>query len=444
MSLLCEIAPDAAVQNAPNGDPAQLIDDICAGRVDPDNLSLAEERTIRRFCRACTRASEARIRALVDRGHIKRARRERSDHMKMRSVLLHAGLLSARQQWPIKVTHPPAKQEATRKHRLRMAFEGLPQIGRFLAKARARQFLRAKKSGGYRPITSFYWIDKARQYVLKSALTPFASLHDAQHMLAHDPERRGPAAARKSLLKALNECSDDSVFIQFDIADCYGSISHRWIEESIGLDPAIIQRQIHLGGMLIDHPRGHAIVRASHEATARKGRWGIPQVSRVSSLIAEQAMAAVLKSAAVFSELPSFAWSDNLGIIVPRDRVDDVERLVCEAFWSHGAGPFELTVTRRAVTAEFKFLGIWYRKGTDGAEAFIPEEVICAWEASTFDRLVDCSLRELGDIERHVHGKIAQWAWCPRAIEAREYLLGCIQSIRADLEINETAAESLP
>ena len=246
----------------------------------------------------------------------------------MRGVLLHALLLTARQKWPIKTTEPLAVQEATRKHRLRTAFDALTKVGNLNSPARAYQSARQKKHGGRRIITSFHWVDKARQYALKSAITPFANLHVAQFLLSRNPERRGLAAVRKSLLAALDECGEDSVFMQFDVADFYGSISHRWIEGSISLDPSITQKHIHTGGMNIKIIRDHAIVRALHEAKRRGGRWGIPQGSRVSPLIAEQAMAAVLGSAAIFSELPSFAWSDNLGMIVPRARVSDVERLV--------------------------------------------------------------------------------------------------------------------
>lgn len=421
-------------------DPMQLVDDICADRIDAGELSLHEELAIRRWCRATTRASEARIQSYIDHGRFRAARRERDAHMCKRAVLLHACLVTVRKAFRIDQPTQLQREEARQK-RLRLAFRKVAKVGRFRCSARGWQRLRPKRNGGARPITTFHLVDQARQYVLKSALTPFASFHDAQFMLARDAARRGPAAVRKSLLTALDQCGEDSVFMQFDVVDFYGSIAHRWLEESLHMDPAITMRQIHLGGMIIEPCGDNVFVHATHEANKRGGRWGIPQGSRLSSLIAEHVMAEVLRSAAVFSDLPSFVWSDNLGAIVPKVRAREVERLVREAFGAHEAGPFTLTVTSRPVTAEFKFLGAWYRKLPGKSVAFIPDEIVSTWEASIIDRLLTCSEVDLPKIENHVRGKLAQWAWCPRAREAHDYLNDIVQSLWASFSRSPLPSE---
>lgn len=411
-------------------DPAQLIDDVCAGRIAISDLSAAEELAIRWWCRNCTQCSVADIQSLIARGHFRHARRARNEHFKKRTIHLYAALMSVRAVWPMKSSHTAEEREHARQQRLRAAFEALKSVGNFNAPARATRFARPKKNGGFRLITSFNWVDKARHYVLKSALTPFANLHASQFMLSHDTARRGPAAVRKALLAALNECGEDSVFMQFDVVDFYGSISHRWIEENLGLDPSIIQKHIHVGKMIIKDKGDNANVRALHEANQRGGQWGIPQGSRVSPLIAEQAMAAVLGSAAVFSEMPLFVWSDNLGMVVPRGMRDDIERLVRDAFASHDAGPFNLTVTSHPVSREFKFLGCWYSKEADGAKAFIPEDVIAGWQNAVGGQLTFCPRSEIDKVEARIRSKLAQWAWCKDAVAAGEELLGLIQSRR--------------
>lgn len=321
-----------------------------------------------------------------------------------------------------------------------MAFSALAHVGRFGSSARGWQRPQGKKCGGVRPITRFNWVDKARQYVLKSALTPFANLHEAQFMLSRDTGQRGPAAVRRSLLAALDQCSDDSVFMQFDVVNFYGSIFHAWLEERLHLDPAIIRRQIHSGGMTIEHAGNTVPSMQRMEPSESGGRWGIPQGSRLSSLIAELTMADILRSAAVFLELPLFVWSDNLGIIVPRVKAMEVEQLVREAFGVHEAGPFELTVSQRSVRSEFKFLGTWYQKEPNGARAFIPDAVVRGWEMSVEADLLHSSFDELDRIEKRVISKLAQWAWCPRAKEAGEHLKGVIQSLRGSTEQNDLAA----
>lgn len=392
-------------------DPAALLEDVTEMRRNPRTVSLDEELSLRRWCRERALQSASAIQRLVDRGHLRNARREARAHMRRKEVLVDALFRAARKEWPTRKNMSLDQAELRRKRRLRMVFEQVGVIGMFHAPAKARQRRFPKKDGGTRKITSFYWVDKARQLVLKAALTPFADLHTAQFMLSRDRLRRGTAAVRKALLTSLSQCGHDCLFLHFDIVDFYGSISHEWLERNLGIDNAIIHRQTHTGGMKIVPADPMAPVRDDHEATQEKGRWGIPQGSALSALIAEQVMASVLRSVAALDGLPLFAWSDNVGVIVPRERAGAIESHVREAFASHGAGPFQLSMSAHPVTSPFKFLGTWYQKTGEDARASIPKQVIDAWVSSIGSRLVTCWDDEIDDIERHVDGKAAQWGW---------------------------------
>ena len=126
-------------------------------------------------------------------------------------------------------------------------------------------------------------------------------------------------------------------------------------------------------------------------------------------------MASVIRSVAVFEELPAFIWSDNVGVLAPRIRVREVVELARNAFADHGAGPFNLTVSTWPVSKPFKFLGVWYIRHEDKADALVPWEVLNAWQASIASRLQLCWDDEIDAIERAVDKKLARWRWCPDA-----------------------------
>lgn len=417
-------------------DPVRFIDAIVAGQINAATVTLAEELAIRRWCRERTTLSASSIKRLYDRGHLKNARRERAAHMTRREVLLDALFAAARKRWPTHSGMSAERRERQRRHRLTQVINHLGRVQQFRRGARGRQFDLPKSNGGTRVVTSFDWVDRARQHVLKSALLPFANLHAAQFMLAREPKRRGPAAVREALLATLSACSDDSVFLHFDVRDFYGSISHEWLERHLAFDPAIVRKQLHTGCMTFRANGAMATDRGDHDATREKDRRGIPQGSVVSPLIAEQVMASVLRSAAALEGLPLFVWSDNLGVIVPRGRAREIGDLVTAAFAQHGAGPFQVTLSERSATAPFQFLGVWYRKGPMGPQAFIPWEVLAAWESAVVDpdllTLWDDEVDDrLGNMDRAITAKLARWRWCPEARDVEQRLRRLISARRA-------------
>ncbi|MFL0415871.1 reverse transcriptase domain-containing protein [Sphingomonas sp. 179-A 2A2 NHS] len=307
----------------------------------------------------------------------------------------------------------PDTLEAVRQERLVDVFDALPRINDFSHPARAMSFTRPKRSGGVRRLTSFYWEDDARMRILKSTLIPFADLHDSQFMLAQDRLRRGPASVRENLLQALRETEGGHVFLQFDIRDFFGSISHAWLEGYLDLDRECVKRFVHTGEMLIVPTGEMRADRRNDDASKANGRSGvgIPQGSALSSLVAEMAMAEVLRSDAVFGRVRLFAWSDNLGVLAPRDEALAVEELVRGAFARHEAGPFHLEVKHSPITSEFKFLGVWYRKVGSDAVAFVPDAVATGWANDVCADVLIADAGALSKMERRIRSKLAAWSW---------------------------------
>lgn len=348
------------------------------------------------------------------------------------AVRLDALMFAARRHRPSTLVQSPAEREAVRQRRLADVFSALSSIASFSQPARAQTFCRPKPRGGERALTTFFWEDDARLRILKSALTPFANLHDSQFMLAQNGHRRGPASVREALLQALREAEGEQVFLQFDVRDFFGSISHAWLEDHLGLDRGIVRRFVHTGEMLIvpiGEMRGDRLTGDARQENGRSG-VGIPQGSALSSLIAEMVMADILRSDAVFDKGRLFTWSDNLGVLVPRGEAGVIEELIQAAFGRHGAGPFHLISESRPVTSEFKFLGAWYRVEAGLPRAFIPEAVARGWADNVCADILTASESELLRMEQRVRGKEAAWNWWSGMAAISAQVRALIQSAR--------------
>jgi hypothetical protein len=315
-------------------------------------------------------------------------------------------------------------------------FNALPIVARFDGQATAIVKYVQKPGGGNRPITSFSWLNYARQRLLVSTVQPFADFHCAQFQRQPEPEHRGLAAVRKALLKALEDADDTHVFLHMDVRDFYGSIRHSWVEGHLGVERGIVQRHIHTGGMRFIPLNAIADVRQADEAlreSDRRGGRGLPQGSALSPLVAEMVMADILRSAAVFNEVQLFVWSDNIGVLVPRSGVGALQESIREAFLSHGAGPFQLTSTVHSVAREFKFLDTWYRVEHGEALAYVPDAVAMAWEASISGRLLTAGLDKLDQIEMHIRSKLAAWSWWEGSEDIKDHLSGALARARRSL-----------
>lgn len=417
-----------------NGEMVEaLLDAIRAGRLQAGAVTWRDEMALRRHCARVTAGLVAKIEGRVRRGDARIARREFAAFCLRLEVQLNALFRAARKELPTPAGAGSSEVEDLRCRRLALVLQHAGKIGRFTGRARATVFHKRKPNGRRRAITRFGLIDRARQLILKQGLTPFADLHPSQFMMSHEPERRGPAAVRKALLEMLRTSGPNDVLVQFDVRDFYGSIKHEWVERFLRLDPSLTQRHIHTGGMLFKTFGATVTVPAmEHEAKSKTGLCGLPQGSAVSPIVAEMAMADVLRSSAVFADHRFVVWSDNLAVIVPRDRVEEIADLVRAAFEQHDAGPFSLSGPTVSDTGgECQFIKMWFKPCPwDVVTAFIPAAVQATWVLSIGARLMTCADDDLPSIERHVAGKIANWSWYPpthriaeevwRLVEARK------------------------
>jgi RNA-directed DNA polymerase len=387
----------------------------------PEMITRREEDHLRSFCRSQVSRWQRRIARLVQARSMRKAQRASRQMRRKLGVRLYALLQASRKA----VEYDPENMclEQLRRRRLTLAFEHLRDINCFDAPAQGTVWNKSKSSGeGVRPICSFNWTDKARQHLLDLTLQPFAGYHPSQSLLRFGNEGRGVTAACKALLEALGGCADEHVFVQIDVKDFFGSISHEWLESNLPLAGGTIRRHVHTGEMNLKM-RDTACKEIRLSRTARQG---IPQGSALSQLVAEMVMSDILRGITVPPGVRIVTYADNIGMVVPKGCEAAVEELFRGAFERHGAGPFQLTCSKPVpVTNSFPFLGLSFavREGTPTVD--VPEETWGVWLCEIGDEVLVASPKELADIERKARGKLAQWRMCSgiEALETRAFSL---------------------
>lgn len=313
--------------------------------------------------------------------------------------------------------------------------EGFQDIGRFNRPALAFLEPKVKKDGTFRTTIRFDWRDYARQYLLDKIYTPFAEFHPAQYQRKKVPGLGGTAAIREALSTALTMANRNDVFVHFDIVRCYDHIPVGWLERNLWLPKDIIRGHVHTIGMRLVRNGNQNVRDDLDEAVWKNGRLGLPQGSALSPLISDIVIASILRAAAVSKKYPLFVWSDNIGVIVPREDVAALKEDFRAAFAQHEAGPFELTVSVHPIDREFKFLGYWFRRTKEGVDVFCPTTIADAWLGSVYERLsVADAFEEIRHIESHVQGKLGQWKWWPGVSEYKEEALQLIADHKDLLE----------
>jgi RNA-directed DNA polymerase len=372
------------------------LDQVIAGRIDPSAIDLQEQATIAAVCRDVVRQKHEQISAHASSGHGRIARKKQNELIRSLAPRLLAAQFALR-----KIN----KRRLIHHRRNTVSFNAVWHLAERLARnlnAPSYAIARLKrKHNGFREVCAFEAFDIARQKLVTMSITPFVRPLSSQFAL-----RGGRSAASEALLKALIDALEDAKIIHVDINDFYGSISHGWLEENLPLSAAIIQSVIlmHNGHIC----RWHLGLAHQHdEGTEGMGRWGIPQGSVASPIVAEFVMANVLRGVAdLHYGLSYFNYSDNLAILVrgDLDEVAFMERLR-GVFQTHPAGPFQIrTVGSFPISRPFPFLGYRFQKIANGSRAFIPERAAFLremnyerdlLEAETFTKLlkVEHSLR---------------------------------------------------
>jgi RNA-directed DNA polymerase len=343
----------------------RLIVQLASRAIHPASLGRPEQAAIYGYCRRTVLTKQARIANEVAAGRNWVARRKQNELLSCLPARLLASVAAIRKINRRRLMRAPGIQFSE-------VWNLADDLRRNMSRPSFGSARLKPKATGLREVVMFELFDVARQKLIAMLLRPFVRLHPVQYAL-----EGGRSVACEELLKALIQAPANARIIHVDITNCYGSISRQWLRENLPLSASIIERLV-----FPDVLRWHlGLAHCENEGTEESGRWGIPQGSAVSPIIAEFVMADILRAGADLLEgLRCFNYSDNLaviGVLVPGDFEVSafMERLV-EVFRNHRAGPFQLRfVEVSTVTRPFRFLGYHFQKTANGARAFLPERV---------------------------------------------------------------------
>lgn len=414
--------------------PSRLIRGLAGGTIDPASVTDKEQAALRAHVGIALKRMRLRIRSARDAGRLRIAKREQRALLRNPAVRLFVAFMVDR-----KTLHR-AGRSTLKKRSFESIWLAAQQLLQPSATSTAFQFLEKKARGGYRVLHQFDELGVAKQWLALCALKPFASYRPSRFVL-----KRGQSVACEELLKAMDHASEGTRFIQFDVRDFFGSISHEWLRENLPLSSEIIRRVVLISGYRIlkmdngparysanTPPHGRRI-RASSEVNIEMGQRGIPQGSAVSPIVAEIVMSNVLRSVADLLEgLTVFVHSDNIGILVPPHMDAAVlEKDLADAFDKHPAGPFHLTTSGpSSLENAFRFLGYHFEKlPGQSARAYIPDHI---WEGREAVYLADIvnaeTAREISKVAERVSGYRAAFKLWAGAIDMEARVLGAVQS----------------
>jgi hypothetical protein len=388
-----------------------LLRGLDRGTISPCSLTSAEQTELRLHGKRVLKRLRIKIRRLRDRSE-RIARREQRSLFRNTAVRLFAAYVALRKK--------SRRSTSCSKRSAPPSFERVWRLANQLARlnvpATAIRLHRPKARGGFRTVYDFDEFGAAKQEIVLYALQPFAGIRPLGFDLA-----RGQLAACEELLKAMNSAPAGTRFIQFDVRDCYGSISVEWLRSKLPLSRAIIDGVVlQQGYRIIDRSRVPVRPSASSRTEAVTGEAnadgqrgvlerGILQGSAVSPVIADMTMIDVLRSAAsVLQRLKVFSHSDNIGVLVP-PHIDTavLEKSLSDAFQAHPAGPFALTSSGpRVLSQPFRFLGYDFVKPPHRhARAVIPPGIAELREAAYYNDIADAGdLTELAKVRSSFTG----------------------------------------
>ncbi len=243
----------------------RLLRALARGETDPSAVSAPDAKALLAHCLRRVRADQARIEAAVGQGRMSIARREQFVFIGS----LAARLVAAKEAW--KKRRPPDGSPPA----FGTIWDTAEAIRALNRPASPRVWKKQKRrDGAWRPICEFEPEDKARQHLLRLALTPFASIHHAQFGL-----RRGRSAACGYLRQAMGRAEPNSCVLLTDVKDFFGSISHDWLEEFLPFPKGVTRGCITTGCMSFT-PTGRGLARPTGEEIKQLGGGASRRVRR--------------------------------------------------------------------------------------------------------------------------------------------------------------------
>lgn len=421
---------EMAIRTAEQSRARTLVVQLARGHLQPAEISAAQERCIKDFCRADVMRRAAKIEEDVQRNALRPAKRKAAALRSSLAGRVHALLLSLPRTLRDDDCLSQTERADRRAIRWGAIVGSLHDVGQLNRPAIISMRAKPKGPAGvtgqrkYRPISTFGWIDKARQRLIAFSLEPFVDYHQSQYLLRRSDWGRGRSAVCKALLDRLPAAGPNHVFIQLDVRGFYLNVSHTWLEENLPLPKDVIRAQVHTGGMMFAPIRKSITARLGLDrdgALEAMSRQGMPMGSALSTLVGEYVLAAVLRELADRQEVPLpsvhapnlHTYSDNLGLFVERAKMAAVVDLYRRTFASSAAGPFFLTCSRPSpIHGPIKFLGYWLRMRDGNAEVYVPDDVAEDKIAAITQDILTASGQELVKMRERITGVAAEWtAW---------------------------------
>ena len=201
-----------------------LLRDLLAGIIDPSSLTPLDQIALRNHGKIALERALTKITAGIEAKRTRVARREQRLLLRHPAIRIFVAYLAIRKvrlrsgSQVMKAALPPFE-------RVWGLAQQLVCLGTL---AGAIPIRKSKARGGYRTIYQFDELGVAKQWLALYALKPFASIHPSSLEL-----KRGQSVACEELLKAMESALPGTLFIQFDVRDYFGSISHEWLLEHL-------------------------------------------------------------------------------------------------------------------------------------------------------------------------------------------------------------------
>jgi hypothetical protein len=228
----------------------------------------------------------------------------------------------------------------------------------------ARSTLQPKASGGYRDITSFGLVNRARLRLIERVLKPFLRLHPNQYAVKGGGKEAAIAAVYDALKDRTSPRSLKWAF-RLDVSGFYGSINLRAVEHWLPVHRKIVENNLTLDAFNLRKAKrtsGSLYQSLPGVGSLSRGRVGIPQGSPCSNLVAEIVLAPLIDH---MHRLGAWiiAYADDILILAHTKREAEAHcKALIEALARHPAGPFDPKYAQvRRVDHGFEFLGQIFR-----------------------------------------------------------------------------------
>lgn len=399
-----------------------LLSNLRRGRISPTDLNEGQREALRAHAYKCAARKEARLRSALARGDIAIAEKIAADILRQPSTALWA----ACEQWP----------------RLDFAekFARIELIDCFAAAHSVREKLVPKRSGAMRRTLKSSAIDRARQKLLRLALSGSAV----------DVRPASWPAACEEAREAIKSAPPVAHFAVMDVRDAFGAVSHEFAlslaphvpaaalratlleafpraQQTCGLEGVEEENQNH--ETITDRTdafsmySGGCPLRAGaggpepQTLNARRGspQVGLPQGNSLSSMFAEAALKDALPTLSAGATLIRFA-DDLLIIGEEREAARRAEDAIRQSLIEARSGPFHCRSPSHGPLKSVSFLGYRFHKIGGGILAEPDPERREQFEI----RIMSLALEGM-DVERRLRGYLASFhlwrgafknAWC--------------------------------